>query len=276
MPVNIGRIAFANCTPIFTTFEQSTPPIACHLVPGVPSELNRLLAAGVIDLCPSSSVEYVKQVGKYYILPDLSISAIGPVKSVFLFSRIPLAELDGARIGLTGESDTSVVLLRILLSRFLGFTNRYERTTTTVDEAFRRYPALLLIGDTAMKTAQAAPVPYVYDLGELWFRYTRLPFVFAFWFVPRDTTPLLRGRIALLHRALVAAKERAYGTYRDIARTCPERDWYGEDNLIEYWKTISYDLTPRHCEGAELFFRLGFELGLLPEAPELEFFSEEG
>ena len=276
MPVNIGRIAFANCTPIFTAFEQALPPVAYHLVPGVPSALNRMLATGVIDLCPSSSVEYVKQAGQYFILPDLSISAIGPVKSVFLFSRLPLEDLDATTVGLTGESDTSVILLKVLLTRFLGFTNRYERTWQPVDEAFRRYPALLLIGDTAMKTAATAKAPFVYDLGELWYQHTGLPFVFAFWLVRRETVMTRRNQIALLHRALLDAKERAYGAYPEIAKGCAEREWYGEEHLVEYWNTISYDLTANHCAGASLFFRHAAELGLLPSDPALEFFSGNG
>ena len=273
MLVNIGRIAFANCTPIFTAFEQAHPPVAYHLVPGVPSALNRMLATGVIDLCPSSSVEYVKQAGQYFILPELSISAIGPVKSVFLFSRLPLEELDATTIGLTGESDTSVILLKVLLTRFLGFTNRYERTWRPVAEALLRYPALLLIGDTAMKTAATAQAPFVYDLGELWYEQTGLPFVFAFWLVRRDTVLTRRNQIALLHKALLDAKERAYRAYPEIARECPEREWYGEEQLVEYWNTISYDLTARHGEGAMLFFRHAAEMGLLPSPPDLEFFE---
>ena len=276
MPVNIGRIAFANCTPIFSAFEQAHLQVAYHLVPGVPSALNRMLATGVIDLCPSSSVEYVKQSGQYLILPDLSISAIGPVKSVFLFSRLPLEDLDSAPVGLTGESDTSVILLKVLLTRFLGFTNRYERTWQPVDEAFQRYPALLLIGDTAMKTAATAHVPYVYDLGELWYRFTGLPFVFAFWLVRRETVMTRRTQIALLHQALLDAKERAYGAYPEIAKGCAERKWYGEEHLVDYWNTISYDLTSNHCAGASLFFRNAAELGLLPSEPALEFFSGDG
>jgi chorismate dehydratase len=235
-----------------------------------------MLATGVIDLCPSSSVEYVNQAGQYDILPDLSISAIGPVKSVFLFSRLPLEDLDCAPVGLTGESDTSVILLKVLLTRFLGFTNPYERTWKPVDEAFQRYPALLLIGDTAMKTAATAHVPYVYDLGELWYRFTGLPFVFAFWLVRRETVMTRRTQIALLHQALLDAKDRAYGAYPEIARGCPEREWYGEEHLVEYWNTISYDLTARHCEGVSLFFRHAAELGLLPSDPALEFFSANG
>ncbi len=272
MPLNIGRIAFANCTPLFTAFEQANPPVFCHLIPGVPSALNRLLATGGLDLCPSSSVEYVKQAGKYLILPELSISSIGQVKSVLLFSRTPLENLDGAVIGLTAESDTSVILLKVLLSHFQGFTNRYELCSAPLGESFRRYPALLLIGDSAMKTVLTGSAPYVYDLGELWRRHTGLPFVFAFWFVRVDTVLRRSHQVALLHRTLVAAKEQAYGTYDIIARSCPESDWYGEERLIEYWNTISYDLTPRHCQGALLFFKLAAAAGLLPEPPELEFF----
>ena len=234
-----------------------------------------LLATGDIDLCPSSSVEYVNQACKYLILPELSISSIGPVKSVLLFSHVPLQDLDGADIGLTAESDTSVILLKVILSHFYKFSNHFERTCTPLEESFLRYPALLLIGDTAMKTARASSVPYVYDLGELWFKFTGLPFVFAFWLVRRDTVSHKKREITTLHRALVSAKELAYGTYGNIARNCPESVWYGEERLIDYWKSISYDLTPRHCEGAALFFRLAAERGFLPASSALEFFQGE-
>lgn len=276
MPLNIGRIHYANCTPIFTALEQAPPSIDCHLVPGVPSALNRMLATGVIDVCPSSSVEYAASPDTYLILPDLSISAVGPVKSVLLFSRVPLEELDAATVGLTGESDTSVILLKILLSRFYCFKNRFERTWKPVAEALHQYPALLLIGDTAMKAAATAQAPFIYDLGELWYRSTGLPFVFAFWLVRRDTVQSRRKQVTLLLEALRAAKVRAYGAYEAIARGCPEREWYGEEQLVAYWKTISYDLTREHCAGAVLFFKFAAELGLLPPVPALEFFTGEG
>ena len=276
MPLTIGNITYANCTPIFTSLAETVSSGDYRFISGVPARLNRMLAVGDIDVCPSSSIEYGKFPGSYLILPDLSISAIGEVRSVLLFSRLPLNQLNGATIGLTAESDTSVILLMIILKQFLGYANHFERTSEPVGDAFRRYPSLLLIGDRAMKAEKDGASSFIYDLGELWYRSTGLPFVFALWLVRRETVMNRYAEVAQLLKDLRNAKQRACESYRQIARECPECEWYGEDKLVDYWNTISYDLTPRHCEGLSLFFHYAVDLGLLPDLPELQFFREKG
>src|SRR4051794_23046562 len=108
MPLRIGKISYVNCAPIFAAHKELFPGSKYDFVEGVPSRLNRLLSQGEIDLCPSSSIEYAQRFRRYYLLPGLSISSFGAVKSVLLFSRIPLESLDGTTVGLTAESDTSV------------------------------------------------------------------------------------------------------------------------------------------------------------------------
>ncbi|HEX9023653.1 MAG TPA: MqnA/MqnD/SBP family protein, partial [Geobacteraceae bacterium] len=55
------------------------------------------------------------------------------------------------------------------------------------------------------------------------------------------------------------------------AARCREMEWLGREALVDYWRTISYDLTPQHIEGVRRFFRMAHELGLLPSDPELRF-----
>ena len=64
-------------------------------------------------------------------------------------------------------------------------------------------------------------------------------------------------------------------SYPEIAAGCPERHWLGADELVDYWRTISYELTAAHLEGARCFFRHAFEMGLIPTLPELRFFDPE-
>ncbi|MRR37088.1 futalosine synthase, partial [bacterium] len=225
MSLTIGHIEYSNCTPIFSALQGSMDCSGYCFVRGVPSHLNRLLATGEIDVCPSSSIEYGKYPDRYFILPDLSISAVGPVKSVLLFSRVPLERLDGATIGMTTESDTSVNLLRIILSTFQGFTNTFERTGLPLAEALRSYPALLLIGDRALKGALEGGEYHVYDLGELWYRATGLPFVFALWLVRREAVERKPREVARLAADFVRAKRIAYDSYPAIAAQAPEREW---------------------------------------------------
>src|SRR5262249_30279437 len=106
--LRIGEISYLNCTPIFTVLRDRFDDTGYASVRGMPAELNAKLRKGEIDLCPSSSIEYARNPESYLILPDLSISAVGAVKSVLLFSNVPIERLDGASIALTGESETSV------------------------------------------------------------------------------------------------------------------------------------------------------------------------
>jgi len=266
--LTIGQITYANCTPIFHELMKQFPIDRYRMVRGVPAVLNGMLRQGEIDLCPSSSIEYGLRADRYYLLPDLSISAIGPVKSVFLFSRVPIEELAGRTIGLTSESETSVVLLKILLRKYHGITARFE-PTSGLD--LDRFAACLLIGDTALKTALAKPDGICFDLGELWHAATGLPFVFALWIVRREVVERQHGELKLLLVDLLAAKERAEGAYGEIAENSQESTWMDRKELVDYWQTISYDLTPAHQQGVCRFFRDAHDMGILPVAPQLRF-----
>ena len=274
MTLRIGQIDYANCTPIFTMLKQHFPGNACQFIRGVPSYLNALLAKGEIDLCPSSSIEYGKSPERYYLLPDLSISSIGPVKSVLLFSRVPLADLGGYNVGLTTDSDTSVNLLKILLAKSYGLANTFERTSLPLDEAMKTFSALLLIGDAALRESMKGKVAHVYDLGEEWFRFTGLPFVFALWIVRKEAAEGKREEVAELLENLRAAKRLAYESYDAIAATCEEQGWMDHDRLIDYWRCISYDLSPWHLQGVTTFFRHACDMGILPREPVIRLFPD--
>lgn len=271
--LNIGHIKYANCTPIFSALSANFDCSRYRFVDGVPSRLNAMLRGAEIDLSPSSSFEYAQAHEQYCLLPELSISAVGPVKSVLLFSRVPIEELDGHTIGLSTESDTSVNLLRVLLAKKYGFKNSFERSSLPLVQGLGEYPALLLIGDAALKGA-AVGGHLIYDLGELWQEFTGLPFVFALWIARRETAREKGEELGALSRDLISAKQIAYHSYAEIAAGCEERQWLAESDLVEYWRTISYELTPAHLEGASRFFGHAYEMGLIPTLPVLRFLGD--
>ena len=273
MSLRIGQIEYANCTPLFTALRKNFDCSDYQFVHGVPARLNAMLSRGEIDVCPSSSFEYGKSFERYCLLPGLSISSIGAVKSVLLFSRLPIDGLDGHAIGLTAESDTSVNLLRIIMARRYGFSNRFERTPLPLHEALGSFSALLLIGDAALREKEESHDLYVYDLGELWHEMTGLPFVFALWIVDREAAEKKTDEIRLLGTRLLEAKQLAYRSYEEIAAGCEHMAWLGRAALVDYWRTISYDLTPEHISGVQRFFRLAHEMGLITRDPELRIFQ---
>lgn len=270
--LRIGRISYANCSPIFHELEKQAPDEDYQFIGGVPSHLNALLAAGEIDVCPSSSIEYALHPERYLILPDLSISSIGAVASVLLFSRIPIEKLDGQKILLSSESATSVNLLQILLKKRLGCSCSFTVSGQPLDRALREASAMLLIGDNALRASFQETDLLVYDLGQLWYEWTGLPFVFALWFCGRQAAQERHAEVVRLTRHLIESKKHACAALESIAQCSSEAAWMGSDRLVAYWRdNISYDLGRKHLAGLTLFYRLCAELGLLPAEPALHF-----
>ncbi|WP_237754194.1 MqnA/MqnD/SBP family protein [Geobacter sp. OR-1] len=112
---------------------------------------------------------------------------------------------------------------------------------------------------------------YVYDLGELWFRFTGLPFVYALWVVNRESVAGKEEQVIDLARALQQAKV-ASRDRLSLYVTGSRLEWYGVDNLLSYWQTISYDLGEREIAGVRSFYQYASELGIIGQSPELSFF----
>lgn len=270
--LRIGQIKYANCTPIFHALRKLFPNEDYQFVSGVPAYLNAQLAAGLIDVCPSSSIAFAHHPDRYLIIPGMSISSCGPVQSVLLFSSLPIEELNGKDILLTSESATSVNMLKVLLNKRYGFENKFQTTSLVLKDALRSAPAALLIGDTALRMSQSVSGLFVYDLGELWYSWTGTPFVFALWFVSRTALAANADELHALAGQLLQSKIYAMDHLESIVNASPDAGWMGNDGLLKYWRNnISYDLNNEHCKGLNLFYRLAAELGLIVKAPELVF-----
>jgi len=268
--LRIGEIEYANCTPLFHVLREQFPCSGYEFVTGVPAQLNRMLLAGEIDVCPSSSIEYACYPERYTILPHLSISSIGAVASVLLFSKVPIEELDGRKILLSSESATSVNLLKILISQRFGCSCTYEVARPGVSVADEDSSALLLIGDSALRADLEKSDQLVYDLGEMWYAWTGFPFVFALWLCRNEVAEGtgIRG----LAQQLVQAKELVPRQLKQIAMRAKEASWLGHDRLLAYWRdNISYHLDERAQAGLMLYYTKCFEIGLIAAVPSLKF-----
>ena len=283
--LRIGRIPYANLFPIFYYLDSKCDQTGYRFTKGVPSRLNKLLRDGKLDISPSSSIEYLRNRDRYLILPFFSISSSGPIDSILLFSKLPLNEMGGKTIALSSESDTSVVLLKIILKEFLSIKCKFRTVRyRSVKNALSSFTAFLLIGDTAMKeakktvtkrdhtyqTAQSIashrspithyPSVYKYDLAELWHIHTGLPFVFALWIVRREAISEKKDLIMKLSIELLHANRYALGKFPLIAKKFSHNKWLDEKTLVGYWKKISYNLTDKHLEGLRLFEKYAKDL----------------
>jgi chorismate dehydratase len=294
--LRIGKINYSNCVPIFNTLKKRHDCSKYIFREGTPSELNKLISCGRIDISPSSSIEYAISPEKYLILPQLSISSTGRVESILLFSKLPIEELNNKTIALTKASATSTVLLRILFKRLYNHSNTFVDTQKSLKDGLRKYPAYLLIGDEALKASMnpsSSPdkshhLPFtkggqggigkrgglfIYDLGKMWHKLTGRPFVFALWIVRRDTAISKKEPVTKFYKDLLLSKEEAYINLKKIARDIKSYNNIDSERLIKYWKTISYDLGRKHIEGLLEFYRYAGKMGVIKRVPELNFFE---
>ena len=146
--IKLGRISYVNMAPVFHRLTHDVEEVV-----GVPTDLNRALLAGEIDVAPISSIEYARNASRLRLMPRLCVSSEGAVDSIQLVSRTPLEQV--RTVAVTPESATSVVLVKVLLP---------EAEHVPLGEPA---DATLLIGDAALRSAYEDPTPH-YDLGRLW------------------------------------------------------------------------------------------------------------
>ena len=272
MTLRIGRIAYLNVAPYFHFLRQEG--FAGEIIAGVPSELNTLLAERTLDACPSSSFEYGLHAEDYFLLPGHSISSVGPVHSVLLFTPGPLSSLSGEVIAITGESATSINLLKILLKEFSGIDDvSFKVPHGEVELLPCKGQSALLIGDRALAAARECPSNVqITDLGALWYHFTGVPFVFALWILRREAVKKSPDEICELAAQLHKSRQRAFDNLPGMAALLADKTGFSAGRLEEYWRGMSYDLSERHIEGLQLYFTLCQKHGLLERVPAFHFF----
>src|SRR3954449_11750030 len=245
--VRLGRISYVNMAPVFYRLDAEVEEIQ-----GVPTDLNRSVLAGELDVAPISSIEYARNADRLRLLPRLCVSSEGAVDSIQLVSRKPLEQVRS--VAVTPESATSVVLTKVLLP---------EASHVPLGEDA---DAKLLIGDAALKSAFEDPTPH-YDLGRLWLEKTGLPMVFAVWAAPE---PLVES-ISDLEHALVASVRLARSEPEKLAYEASERYGYPPGFLARYFEKLRYSFGPRERAGFYTFLEMARDVGELHHVPELRF-----
>ena len=249
--MRLGRISYVNMAPVFYRLEYEVEEIV-----GVPTELNRMLLDGEVDVAPISSIAYARNAEQLRLLPRLCVSSEGAVDSIQLVTRLPLGRV--RTIAITPESATSVVLTKVLLPN--------AEHVPLEEEA----DAKLLIGDAALKSAFEDPTPH-HDLGRLWLERTGLPRVFAVWSAPEE----LANELADLEHALVASVRLARSEPERLATEASVRYGYPAGFLARYFEKLRYSFGPRERAGFYTFLEMARDVGELDHVPELRFTRSE-
>jgi chorismate dehydratase len=275
--LRVGRIPYINCYPVYGAIDRGIVPLAdATLVDGVPTALNRGMAEGTLDVSVVSAIEYAHDARRFLLLPDVSISCDGPVRSVLLFSDVPAEEMAGRRVVVSRSSMTSVALLELLFENVWRCRPEFvpgdaEVSDLAAFERGRTRPARLVIGDAALLLTAGprdggdpAPRPYahVFDLGAEWKRWTGLPFVFAVWIAQRAIPVAESLRV---HSALLQSRDWGLAHTAELAAQAHARTGVPRTLCHEYLEGLDYGLSYEHLAGLTEFFRRLVRAGRVPD-----------
>jgi chorismate dehydratase len=264
--MRLGRIPWINAAPVYAAMDRGIVAAPDTVVSATAAELNDLLAAGELDVSVISAVEYARDAAAYHLLPDLAISCDGPVHSVALFSKRPVADLDGATVLRTASSRTSHLLLELVCRHVWHVSPNFATARAEANDlavlATLPHDAVLVIGDAALHLRASGTYPVCEDLGSAWKEWTGLPFVFAVWAARRDAD---RSSALRLHQSLLQSRTWGVTHLEVIADEAARRTGIPLATCRAYLGDLDYQLSYRHLAGLTEFFGRLAKDGLVPD-----------
>lgn len=265
--MRIGAVSYLNTKPLVFRLRQLAP--GHDLIFDIPSRLADRLAAGLLDVALIPSVEFF---GKkdYLIVSDACIACRGPVRSVQLLSRVPMGEVRS--LALDEGSRTSAVLVQVLLKRHWGVSPKLSTLPIDSPPYLDESDALLVIGDRAMHPPPGLFVEK-FDLGEVWCRWTGLPFVFAMWVARRtdargERSEARDAALAKLAEQLAEARDEGMVHLEEIVAEEHAAAGLSQAECMAYFRDhLYFYLGPRERAGLARFYEEASALGLVPRGP---------
>jgi chorismate dehydratase len=237
--IRISAVSYLNTKPFIYGIYKSFLSDKVELSLDIPSVCARKLQTGQADLV-LSPVAVIPQLTQAYLVSDYCIGATGKVKTVCLYSEVPLEQIE--RVWLDFHSRTSVALVQMLFKHYWQRDPEFLPAQEGFEHQIKGSTAGLVIGDRTIGLDKK--FPYVYDLGEAWTAWTQLPFVFAAWISAR---PLQQDFISDFNLALRGGLEHL----PELIKILP--DMPGFDTEEYYRKYISYDLDNAKWRGLNRF-----------------------
>ena len=273
--VRIGMVNFINTAPLYDSWQRTVNRPEWNVVEAAPSVLNRMLHTNQLDMGLVSSQEYAAHPQDYLLLDDISISASGPVGSVFLFSRCDPNLLADRTVLLSEQSQTSVSLVKIILEKFYHVMPHYEMGSVLEAQKNDAIQAVLAIGDEALVLAQAQTYPYMIDLSKIWYEETSLPFVFAIWAMRQEFCRNNPEVAMEIHNELLRCRNEGKQDLKNISKRVAPRVSMDTEACYEYLRGIEHDLSPLKKKGLIRFIEYLIERGEgAAEALPLKFFHQ--
>ena len=243
--VRLGAVSYLNSRPLVEDLSLLLPGSSIEL--DYPSRLADALAKRSLDIALIPSIEFFRGSG-YEIVSNACVAARGEVMSVKLYCRVHPGQI--RRIAMDEGSRTSATLARVILAERYGSFPVAEPLSMDSMTQDSTADAVLLIGDRAMHAPEESFVE-VMDLGEVWYEWTGLPFVFAMWVAHSD------GDLTGIAEALESARDRGLAAVKNIAATEGPKLGISTEVAHRYLtQNLHYTMTSAERSGLQLFHEL--------------------
>ena len=235
-------VSYLNSKPFILGMELANllDDVELHLE--VPAKTAEKLQTGDVDVA-LVPVAILPTIPKHTIITDYCIGANGQVDSVFLFSQVPIQEVE--TIYLDSHSRTSSKLVQILCKEYWKQDVQFIENTIVHQNLVQGTTACLMIGDKAIHGKQN--YKYNYDLAQVWKQHTGLPFAFAVWI---STTPISQNWEKRLNEAFELGLQNIPKISPTYQRQFPNFD-------IHHYLTnnIQFEFTAEKAKALDLFLR---------------------
>jgi predicted solute-binding protein len=249
MPVSrpkVCAVSYLNTVPLVWGMLHGGQKDLFELMFRIPAECADMLASGGADIGIVPAFELLRQ--ELQIIPGLGIACQGPVRSILLVTKVPVAEI--RTLAADSSSRTSVQLARVILAERYGARPEFHSHAPDLDRMLEAADAALLIGDSALRVDIDRAPGRVYDLGAEWVNMTGLPMVFAVW----------AGRADVITPAVVEGFQASFRYGREhmdeiVAAEAGPRGF--DPAMVRRYLTsqIVHELGEREYEGMRTFLR---------------------
>lgn len=248
----IGSVSYLNAIPLVYYIK------GFELIKDVPSKLCGLFHKEKLDVALLPIYEVLTN-QNYIIIDGISISSKEKSGSVILFLNKSINEVK--KITCDTSSKTSVHLLKLLGIQY--FKQNYEynlQDPKNILQNYENYDAYLLIGDNAIYH-QKIHNQFI-DLGNIWYQWFNLPFVYAVW--------VLRNKDPELKEVLFESKKKGIENLDDLIRISDFKDKYFLE--VYYKNCLSYNLNQDEKKSIELYQNLLFDNLLIEKKINMNYY----
>lgn len=182
--IKIGLVSYLNTVPFvhgINLMKKQNSHWDIRTTQAYPSKCSSLFMENKIDI-GIIPVGILPKLRNYKIISDYCLGSQGVVASVLLLSHQPINNIK--TILLDYQSNTSVLITKVLAKNFWNIEPEWINAKKGFENKIEGHTAGVVIGDRTFSLKNK--FPYAYDLAKEWYKFQKLPFVFAVWVAKKD------------------------------------------------------------------------------------------